>query len=246
MQNCTILTFVSSEFVDIFESITDFSLVLRWGKVSTGVTSPRALTSLNIYEQCHLGPPSTLLLCCCQQGLHFRSGLSSLPWVVLWMYLFPVLPVSLSLTAQLSPAHLPALPRGSTALPCLGLLQSPICAWLAGQYQLLSTESVQGSPWLLPWPPNYRQLAPAAPWQVLDWRNLAPLAVFGIRTGHTLIWCQAQLCCIVHNWPLLPSFDQQPCAATLELWMAEGGVNINDTARLHLSNSYSQALMSLN
>lgn len=139
MQNCTILTFVSSELVDIFESITDFSLVLRWGKVNTGVTSPRALLSFSIYEQCQLGPLSTLLLCCCQdQGLYFRSGLSTLPWVVLWMCLFPVLPVSLSRTAQLSPADLPALLRGSSlAMP----------GAVAGSYLLLTQPPQDSTRW---------------------------------------------------------------------------------------------------
>lgn len=180
MQNCTILIFVSSELVDIFESITDFSLVLSWGKVSTGVTSLRAFTSLNIHEQCQLGPLSTLLLCCCQdQGLYFRPGLPFLGLccgVACFQFYLDPSPSQHSSLLQ-NCQHCPEEAKSCRAwCPCRALSMPDSAP--AGQYQLVSTQSVQGSPWLLPWPPDHRQLALAAPWQVLDWRNPVPPAVF--------------------------------------------------------------------
>lgn len=243
MQNCTILTFVSS-VSGYFWKYHRFSLALRWGEVSKGVTSLRALKSLTSMNSVSAGtsihPPSLLLS---GPGALFQV-MTSLPWVVLWSCLFPVLPVSLSLTAQLSPADLPALPRGSKVLPCLGLLWGLSVPGSAPQ-DSTSWWAHQGSPCLLPWPLNHRQLSSCCPLASTrleePWPSYCP---FGTRTGHTLLWCQAQLCCIVLNWLLLPTFDQQPCATTLEPWMAEKRVNMNDNRGLELSYSYSQTLMS--
>lgn len=102
-----------------------------------------------------------------------------LPWVVLWRCLFPVLLVSSSASqhscllqiCQHCPEEAKACCAWGCAGLCLCLTQPPqdSTSWWA--------QSVQGSPWLLPWPSNHRQLAFAAPWQVLDWRNPGPPAV---------------------------------------------------------------------
>lgn len=68
---------------------------------------------------------------------------TSLPWAVLWRCLFPVLPVSLSLTAQLSPADLPALPRGNKVLPCLAKQPGAV----AGPYLCLSQTPQDSTRW---------------------------------------------------------------------------------------------------
>lgn len=97
-------------------------------------------------------PPPLLLS---GPGALFQSR-TSLPWVVLWRCLFPVLSWSLTLTAQLSPAELPALPRGSKVLPCLVPLQGPIHAWLspcrtvsAGEHTICAGLTL--APALTPW-----------------------------------------------------------------------------------------------
>lgn len=145
------LHFFSSELVDIFECITDFSLVLKWGKVSKVVTSLRALSvSWDLY------PPSSFV------AVRTRGSISDQDFPSLGC----AVEVLVSSSACILQPHSTAVscrfastPQrkrsfampGKTAWCYCGPLSVPDSA-PPGQYQLVNTQSVQGSPWLLPWP----------------------------------------------------------------------------------------------